>query len=132
MRWYIYALKKYFTLEGRAGRAEFWYFNIIHFLISILLFMVCVSSVFSSGTVSSLSIIQTILPAIFILYYIATIPPNFALQVRRLHDVNYSGWFLLVSLIPFVGIFILLIFFCRKGTPRNNTYGPVVYSTRPV
>lgn len=125
MHWYIYSLKKYFTLEGRAGLTEFWQFSLIHLLISIVLFIVCVNPVFSAGTLSNLNIIQKALPGVFFIYYIITIPPAFAVQVRRLHDIERSGWFLLLNIIPFIGTLILLICFCRQGSAQSNYYGPV-------
>jgi uncharacterized membrane protein YhaH (DUF805 family) len=49
--------------------------------------------------------------------------PNIAVQVRRLHDSDRSGWWLLLHLVPFIGSFVLLIFFLLDGSVGPNRYG---------
>jgi len=49
--------------------------------------------------------------------------PSIAVTVRRLHDQGKSGWFYLISLVPYVGGFIVLVFMCLEGTPGPNEYG---------
>ncbi len=58
------------------------------------------------------------------LYWLAVLVPGLAVCVRRLHDIDKSGWFILVSLIPAVGGIILLVLLCLDGTPGDNRYGP--------
>lgn len=57
------------------------------------------------------------------LVILAAIVPSIAVGVRRLHDQDKSGWFMLLGLIPLVGI-VLLVFFCLEGTKGPNQYGP--------
>lgn len=102
MKYFLMAFKKYAVFSGRASRAEYWYFflfNIIFAVISILL----------SET-------------IYLIYMIATLIPHISLSVRRLHDVNKSGWTLLVSLIPLVNIWIFILTI-TKGNQEENRYG---------
>lgn len=57
------------------------------------------------------------------IYNLAVLLPSLGLSVRRLHDLNKSGWFLLLGLIPLVGGIILLVWACQKGTAGANNYG---------
>lgn len=101
-------LKNYCNLEGRASRAEFWWF----FLFSLVLGVIC--SFFGKfGTILSYII------------SIALLLPNLGLSVRRLHDINKSGWLVLLGLIPIVGTIILIIWLAKVGDTTENQYGPV-------
>jgi len=60
---------------------------------------------------------------LYFLYALAVIVPNIAVGIRRLHDTDKSGWLLLLSLVPFVGGIILLVFFAMPGTEGPNQYG---------
>lgn len=57
------------------------------------------------------------------IFALATFLPSLAVDVRRLHDLDRSGWWLLVGFIPLIGIFILLIWLIGKGTAGDNNYG---------
>jgi len=58
-----------------------------------------------------------------VLYILATMIPNLAKLVRRLHDTNHSGWWLFISIVPFGGIF-LLVLTVRESDPGENRFGP--------
>jgi uncharacterized membrane protein YhaH (DUF805 family) len=60
---------------------------------------------------------------LYVLYSLVVILPGLGVSVRRLHDVNKSGWFLFISLIPFIGAIWLLVLFCQEGTRGDNSYG---------
>lgn len=110
MHWYLDVLKNYTGFSGRARRTEFWMFCLINFAIVI-----------------ALSIIEWILGTngiIAVLYYLAILLPAIAVSIRRLHDTDRSGWWLLICLVPFVGGIVLLIFYCLEGTAGDNQYGP--------
>ena len=89
--YYIEVLKKYAVFSGRARRAECWYFYLFDFLISIVLALI------SEGI-------------LFGIYSLGTFIPGLAVSVRRLHDTNRSGWWLLIGLIPLIGGIILICF----------------------
>ncbi|AYA41371.1 DUF805 domain-containing protein [Xenorhabdus nematophila] len=57
--------------------------------------------------------------ALLAVYSIVTLIPNLAVTVRRLHDTNHSGWWLLISIIPFASI-VLLVFYCTEGTTGED------------
>jgi uncharacterized membrane protein YhaH (DUF805 family) len=58
------------------------------------------------------------------LFHLAVFLPSLALAVRRLHDLDRTGWWLLLALIPLIGEIILLIWFCTRGTVGPNRFGP--------
>ncbi|HXK52365.1 DUF805 domain-containing protein [Candidatus Nomurabacteria bacterium] len=130
MDWYITVLKKYADFSGRAGRSEYWMFQLINVGIYFAL-------AFVMGVSSN---INTNLGAIFsIVYYVymfAVLIPSIAVSVRRLHDTNKSGWLLLLSLIPFIGGIIVFVFTVLPSDAGPNAYGeapaaPVVSNSAP-
>jgi uncharacterized membrane protein YhaH (DUF805 family) len=104
-------LNKYATFSGRATRSEYWYFFLFLMIVNI------VASVLDS----------TIFGDMPVLYLIATLVlliPSIAAGVRRLHDTDKSGWWLLLGLIPVIGAIVLIVFFCQRGTVGTNQFGP--------
>jgi uncharacterized membrane protein YhaH (DUF805 family) len=61
---------------------------------------------------------------LFLIYAVGVIVPSLAVQVRRFHDQDKSGWFLLLNFIPYVGGLIVLVFMCIEGTKGENRFGP--------
>lgn len=59
-----------------------------------------------------------------LVYSVAVLIPSVAVGVRRLHDLDRSGWWLLIMLIPLLGTLLLLIYFCLRGTVGPNRFGP--------
>ena len=108
--WYLSVLKKYAVFTGRARRSEFWYFVLANFLIAIALNVVD----FTVGSYGAISVI----------YSVALLIPSLAVSVRRLHDTNRSGWWLLLYFIPLIGFIVLIIFFVEDSNPGDNNYGP--------
>ena len=108
---------KYFQPEGRARRKEFWMFQLFVYVAIIALCIV--GSIFSaiSNTLGMLVF------AIIGLAGLGIILPGITLNIRRLHDIGKSGWWLLLSFIPFGGI-VLLVFACLDSQPGENQYGP--------
>ena len=62
--------------------------------------------------------------AAVVLYVLATLVPQMAVGVRRLHDTNRTGWWLLIGLIPTIGFIVLIVLSALSGTPGVNDYGP--------
>lgn len=109
MNWYFEVLKKYATFTGRARRKEYWFYNLVNFIIMVLL-----------GGLDEVLQTDGGLGAIYIL---ATFLPSLAVSVRRLHDTGRSGWWMLISLVPFIGFIVLLIFMCIETQTGSNKYG---------
>lgn len=101
-------LKNYVNFEGRATRAEFWWFFLFNFLLTFIL-----SLLGKPGTILSS------------IWSIAILLPQLGLGVRRLHDIGKSGWYWLIALIPIVGWILVIIWFAKEGDPNQNQYGPV-------
>ncbi|NCA70490.1 MAG: DUF805 domain-containing protein [Sphingobacteriia bacterium] len=116
MHWYLKALKQYATFQGRARRREFWTFTLINVVIIIALSILDMAL----GTVEPQSGLG-MLSAIFIL---AILLPSLGVQIRRLHDINKSGWWVLIGLVPMVGSLVLLVFSLIDSWPTQNQYGP--------
>lgn len=69
------------------------------------------------------SVLATLFGLALLLFWLATIVPSLAVTIRRLHDTGKSGWWVLLGLIPFVGL-VLLVFLALDGEPGDNQYGP--------
>ncbi|MCI5142301.1 MAG: DUF805 domain-containing protein [Candidatus Electrothrix sp. ATG1] len=115
MDWYLRVLTKYKEFEGRAGRKEFWYACLINIL--VMGFLGGLDQWI--GTVDE----DTRVGLLHTLYTLAVFLPMLAVQVRRLHDTDRSGWWILIGLVPVIGWIILVIFLVQKGTEGENQYG---------
>ena len=100
-------LKKYFVFQGRASRSEYWWFQLI---------------VSPSYLIST--ILENEISYFFLGVTLFTLIPAISAGVRRLHDTNRSGFFLLISFIPFIGGLVLLFFLIPEGTKGKNKFGP--------
>jgi uncharacterized membrane protein YhaH (DUF805 family) len=118
-QWMAEPIRKYATFEGRARRAEYWWFELFLILVSIVLAIVDMS-VFGLEFLKDYGGIGPIGG----LFSLAMLVPSLAVSVRRLHDKDKSGWYLLIGLIPLVGGIILLVWFCQRGTIGDNRFGP--------
>ncbi len=112
--------KNYTNFQGRSRRAEYWWAYLMYML-AYLAFVVVVMVAGSLGAVGQL--LAGIVGIAFLLFSLAIIIPMFAVSFRRMHDLDKSAWWLLISLIPIVSL-ILLWWFCQPGTSGPNTYGP--------
>jgi uncharacterized membrane protein YhaH (DUF805 family) len=104
----------YANFQGRAARSEFWWYVLFVIIASVVLNLV-------DGLIFTRTIGTPILGPLFSL---ATIIPGIAVSVRRLHDKDKSGWFVLLALIPIVGTIILIVWYATEGTPGPNRFGP--------
>lgn len=112
---------KYANFEGRASRSEYWHFMLVYQLIIAIILFIC-AAISCVIPVSGTTGVALGLVVLFILS-IGFIIPGIAVAVRRLHDVGWSGWFVLVGLIPFVGVPIMLILMALPGKSVANRFG---------
>ena len=105
-------LKKYFYFSGRASRSEFWYF----FLFIVL------GGIFTTGLDAIFQLEES--SSINSWFALLTLIPSFSVQCRRLHDINRSGWWILIWL-TVIGIFLLIYWHIKKGVPKKNKYGEI-------
>ena len=111
------------TFAGRASRSEFWLMWVWGLLIGIAFWTITGILTVSDLALSDLALVIIPLSGIFCL---AVIIPSLCLQVRRLHDLGYSGWLWWLNFVP-VGGLVLFIFFLLPSEPRPNRYGPVPF-----
>lgn len=115
MKYYIGALKKYAVFSGRARRKEYWLFVLFNIIFSIIAMILDVLA----GTRME----NQYYGFIYIIYSLAMILPSLAVTVRRLHDTNRSGWWILISIIPIIGGIWLFVLMCFEGTIGDNRFG---------
>ena len=118
MQWFLKAIKQYADFEGRARRTEFWMFTLLYSAIFTVLVLFGVLI----GVALDIPVLATLFAGLAVLFYLAMIVPSLAVGARRLHDTGRSGWFQLLSLVPFGGI-VLLVFWIEDGHPGVNQYG---------
>lgn len=106
--------KKYFTIQGRATRGEYWKFALVHYVIVIVAALI-------GSTMESSKIVESVLS----LLSVALFMPSLAVMVRRLHDTNRSAWWLILILIPFIGTIAGIVLMLLKSNPLPNKYGPL-------
>ena len=130
---FILAYKKYAQFEGRSDRKEFWYFVMVYIIIVAILgvldgvlFGTGQAGMESGGLHSSAS---SPLAAIFM---IGSFIPYLAVSVRRLHDTGKTGWWILIGLIPLIGIIWLIVLYAEKGQPEANAHGEPPAGSLPV
>jgi uncharacterized membrane protein YhaH (DUF805 family) len=103
---------KYVTFSGRACRSEFWYWTLFAILVAIAAIIIDRELVDSdTGLVQPLTSLALFLPGL-------------AVTIRRLHDVDRSGWWFLIAFTIIGLLFPLLIWDCTKGTTGANRFGP--------
>ncbi len=115
MNWYLEVLKKYAVFSGRARRKEYWYFSLFNLLITIVLAVI-------DGMTGTL-IAEANIGLLGGIYALAILIPFLAVSVRRLHDTDRSGWWLLIALIPLIGAIVILVFMVQDSKPGENQYG---------
>ncbi|MEV1144744.1 DUF805 domain-containing protein [Micromonospora sp. NPDC049799] len=109
-------LTQYVGFKGRARRSEYWWFALFSFLVSLVAGFLDGVLGMSLGEGGSLGVLGLIVS-------LALLLPTLAVAVRRLHDTDKSGWWLLIGLVPLVGGIVLLVFFVKDGTPGTNRFG---------
>ena len=112
--------KNYVNFKGRARRKEYWGFTLFYALIFAIL---------GTFAFTGIGVI------LFLVVFVVTLPPSISLTVRRLHDINLSGWFtlyMLIMLIPVIGeaiaIVISIVIGVVQGSAESNKFGenPVI------
>jgi uncharacterized membrane protein YhaH (DUF805 family) len=122
MNWFIECItKNYANFSGRARRKEYWMYGLFYVL--FMLILVIASAVICAMMEMNPLEINRVVIFIVICAYLALLIPTLAVLVRRLHDINKSGWWCLISFVPYVGIIILFIFALLDSTPGRNQYG---------
>ena len=116
--YFIDILKNHYCdFEGRARRKEYWMFVLWYIIIAIPIGII-------AGIIAAVTDMPLLGSIISWVFSLAMILPSWGLAIRRLHDIDKSGWYVLIGLIPFIGGIILLVWACTEGTIGPNQYGP--------
>jgi len=104
--------RNYITFRGRAPRSEFWYWTLFALLLTI------------AGQIADTALFESPNPGLFApLIGLGLFLPGWAVAIRRLHDLDRTGWWFLV-VFTIVGIILLLIWACKSGVKGPNRFGP--------
>jgi uncharacterized membrane protein YhaH (DUF805 family) len=116
--WKKVFLKNYANFNGRARRLEFWYFHLANVIV-----VICLAMLSGLGEETLGEDFTSVFEGILIIFYLSLIIPGLAVLVRRLHDLNKSGWNFLFYFIPIAGPIILLVWLFSDGDRFTNNYG---------
>lgn len=128
MEWMLMPYRRYADFSGRSQRKEYWMFALFQFIVAMVLVAVMFAGGF--GSVNEMTgqaepgALFYIGIGLLVIFGLGSIIPSLAVGVRRFHDQDKSGWFLLLQLIPYVGGLIVLVFMCLDGTRGPNRFGP--------
>lgn len=118
MHWMILPLRRYAEFSGRSRRTEYWMFALLQIIV-----LVALGGVVSTFGAEPQGAGVGLFGITVALVFLALIIPNIAVQVRRYHDQDRSGWFVLLNFIPYVGSLIVLVFMLLPGTEGPNRFG---------
>lgn len=107
---------KYVGFSGRARRSEYWWFGLFSFLLGVVTNII--DAVLGTGYDNTTGGLVNTLASLAIFL------PGLAVAVRRLHDTDRSGWWVLIGLIPIIGWILLIVWFCTDSKPGDNRFGP--------
>lgn len=128
MNWMLMPLQRYADFQGRSRRMEYWMFSLFLFLVffawGIVFVILGGLTNYEEGGTSLFSGIAGVWVVVAILAYLAILIPSLAVQVRRFHDRDMSGWFVLLGFIPYIGGLIVFVIMLLEGTRGPNRFGP--------
>jgi uncharacterized membrane protein YhaH (DUF805 family) len=129
MEWMLMPLRRYADFSGRSRRKEYWMFTLgILIVYAICFALIAMSGVFASmgdaGAAPQMSVLGYLGFGLLGIFALGIFIPALAVIVRRLHDQDKSGWFILIQFIPYIGGIIMLVFMCIEGTKGENRFGP--------
>lgn len=131
MEWMLLPLKRYAQFSGRSRRKEYWMFVLL--IIIIYVIAMILDSLLGFGTTTRYADVTDAGAAVGFnssggiitgLAMLALFIPSLAVAIRRLHDTDRSGWWVLIGLVPLIGAIVLLVFYCTDGTRGPNRFGP--------
>ena len=123
--WMLMPYRRYADFSGRSRRKEYWMFTLLSVIVSIVL----VGLLFGGMSANEagepqMGVLAYLATGLLVIWGLASIVPSIAVQVRRFHDQDKSGWFILLGFIPYVGGIVALVFMCIEGTKGPNRFGP--------
>jgi uncharacterized membrane protein YhaH (DUF805 family) len=129
MEWMLMPLRRYADFSGRAQRQEYWMFYLFTWLLYIAAFILLamMGGLPESGGkpgVDAPPMAFNVGLLLILLLYLGLFIPTLAVKVRRFHDQDLGGGFVLLGFIPYLGPLVIFIFMCIDGTPGPNRFGP--------
>ncbi len=119
--WFRKALSQWNDFGGRARRSEYWYFTLTLLIVYVVLAAI-IAGAASLGDAGR--IVAMIFNIVYVVVALVFLVPSIAVAIRRMHDTGRSGWWLLISLVPFVGGLVVLVLLCLDSQPMPNKWGP--------
>lgn len=116
MDYALMPLRRYAEFSGRSRRKEFWLFELLLVVVSIVVGLI-------EGMLGINTMVGGLYGPLTTLFALGTIVPSIAVGIRRLHDTDRSGWWLLIALVPIIGALVLLFFYVSDGTKGPNRFG---------
>lgn len=115
MNAYLDAMRRYASFSGRSTRSQFWLYTLFFGILLVVAAIVdgVIEGPGNTGVVSGVVVLAHLIPSL-------------AVTVRRLHDIDRTGWWALIGLIPLLGSIVLLVFSCTASTQGPNRFGPPV------
>jgi len=104
-----YGFEHYVDFSGRSSRPSYWWWFLFGILAGIGANIL--DAIFGGGIIS-------------ILVGLALLLPGLSYAARRLHDINRTGWWLLIGILPLIGLIVLIVFLVQRGDAGENQYGP--------
>lgn len=128
LQWMLLPFRRYSEFSGRSRRQEFWLFVLFHYLVAFawgaVVGIAMLALYLADASEDTMMTIALILVVPYALYSLWVIIPGLAVAVRRLHDLDKSGWSILFGLIPLIGGILLIVWYASEGTRGPNRYGP--------
>ena len=115
--WALMPLRRYADFSGRSRRKEYW-----SYLLGVVVIAIIIGIIEGAAGLSGM--VGGIYGPLTALFFLGIIVPSIAVQIRRFHDQDKSGWFVLIGLIPILGGLIVLVFMFLEGTKGPNRFGP--------
>lgn len=116
MEWMTLPLKRYADFSGRSRRKEYWMFFLLIIIAAVVIGMV-------EGVLGLAGMVGGVYGPLTTVFLLGIIVPSIAVQVRRFHDQDKSGWWVLLGFVPLIGGIAVLVFMCLEGTQGENQYG---------
>ena len=123
-------LAQYATFSGRARRSEYWWWSLAYSIVFAVLYVLAIALVGveaftnpEAATPGAGGIGGLLVFGLIFVFVLGTFLPSLAVTIRRLHDTGRSGWWYLISLVPF-GSIVILVCSVMDSTPGSNAYGP--------
>ncbi len=104
-----FCLNNYFTIQGRGQRSQYWWFYLFFVILTV------VANVIDG---------MTGIPILSLIVALGLLAPNICVAIRRMHDKDKSGWWLLIAFVPLIGFLYILYLFVTRGTEGDNRFGP--------